>query len=189
MEANDLQVMVQALKAVADPTRLTMLGILSDQEYSVGDLALLLDLKEPTVSHHLAKLLEVDLVEMRREGTTHLYTLQTATLQRLNRELLAPARVAALGATSGDNSWEDRVLRTFLDGERLTKIPESRKKRAVVLQWLVQKFAPDERYPEQAVNAIIKRHHPDPATLRRELVASKLMQRADGVYWRVAAEQ
>ncbi|MCU0491096.1 MAG: DUF2087 domain-containing protein [Chloroflexaceae bacterium] len=29
------------------------------------------------------------------------------------------------------------------------------------------------------------RHHPDTATLRREFIANKLMQREDGIYWRV----
>jgi hypothetical protein len=39
------------------------------------------------------------------------------------------------------------------------------------------------RHPH--VNAIIKRYHPDTATLRRELIGNKLMQRENGVYWRV----
>jgi len=37
------------------------------------------------------------------------------------------------------------------------------------------------------VNAIIKRYHADTATLRRELIGNKLMQRENGIYWRVKA--
>jgi hypothetical protein len=37
------------------------------------------------------------------------------------------------------------------------------------------------------VNEIIQRHHPDSATLRRELIGAGLMQREGGVYWRVEA--
>lgn len=45
-----------------------------------------------------------------------------------------------------------------------------------------------ERYDERAVNAILKRHHPDSATLRRALVNYGLMRREAGVYWRLEDE-
>ncbi|MHB1630128.1 MAG: DUF2087 domain-containing protein [Bacilli bacterium] len=35
------------------------------------------------------------------------------------------------------------------------------------------------------VNEIIGRHHPDFATLRRELIGNGLMEREHGVYWRI----
>jgi hypothetical protein len=44
------------------------------------------------------------------------------------------------------------------------------------------------RYSEPQVNAIIKPIHADSATLRRELVGSKLMQRESGFYWRTQGE-
>lgn len=61
----------------------------------------------------------------------------------------------------------------------------SRKKRLVILKWLVGKFEPGIRYPESAVKEIIGRHHPDFATLRRELIGNKLMDRENAVYWRI----
>ena len=72
-----------------------------------------------------------------------------------------------------------------MDGVRLIKIPGSRKKRDVILEWLIQDFQPGVRYPEKELNEIIQRHHPDTATLRREFIATKRMQRRNGVYWRV----
>lgn len=80
---------------------------------------------------------------------------------------------------------EDRVLETFVDvGGRLTGIPVQRKKRMVVLRWLVEDFQPGRRYEESEVNRIISRRHPDFAALRRYLVDEELMQRRRGVYWR-----
>jgi hypothetical protein len=35
------------------------------------------------------------------------------------------------------------------------------------------------------VNEIIGRHHPDFATLRRELIGANLLAREAGVYWRL----
>jgi hypothetical protein len=66
-------------------------------------------------------------------------------------------------------AWEDKVLKNFLSGEMLMEIPASRKKRLVILKWLVRFFEMGVTYPEPQVNEIIQRHHPDYATLRREL--------------------
>ena len=41
-------------KAMADESRLRIIGLLAHRERSVQELAAALDLKEPTVSHHLA---------------------------------------------------------------------------------------------------------------------------------------
>ncbi|MCP4362638.1 MAG: DUF2087 domain-containing protein, partial [Chloroflexi bacterium] len=38
---------------------------------------------------------------------------------------------------------------------------------------------------EAEVNELIKRHHADGATLRREFIINGLMDRKGGVYWRL----
>ncbi len=186
MEPHAFLTLVQFLKVLAHESRLKLLGLLADQEQSVSELAELLDLKEPTVSHHLARLQELDLVQMRAEGTTHHYQLNRQTLQRLNRELFTPEQVASIAENVVGDAWERKVLQTFLVDDRLTKIPETRKKRYVILNWLVRQFEKDVRYPEAQVNEILKRYHPDTATLRRELVGTKLMEREHGIYWRIS---
>ena len=75
--------------------------LLAGQERSVKELAGQLNLKEPTVSHHLARLQELGLVRMRPEGTTHRYQLQAATLHRLSRDLFTPTRVASIADGGG----------------------------------------------------------------------------------------
>jgi hypothetical protein len=187
MDPEDFQTLLRFLKAVADESRLKLLGLLASEERSVGELAELLSLKEPTVSHHLAKLQALDLVEMRAAGTAHLYRLNKRTLQRLNRELFTPEQVASIADNVESASWERKVLRTYFEDGRLTKIPDTRKKRDVILKWLAEQFEHGVQYTEPQVNAIIKRYHPDSATLRRELVGGKLMQRENGIYWRLAA--
>jgi hypothetical protein len=187
MEPEAFQMLLRFLKAVADESRLKILGLLTDNEYSVGQLAGMLSLKEPTVSHHLAKLQELDLVRMRSEGTTHLYRLNGETLRRLNRELFTPEQVASIAENVASESWERKVLDTYFEDGRLTKIPDTRKKRDVILNWLATQFEEGTRYTEAQVNAIIKRYHADSATLRRELIGNKLMQRENGIYWRIPA--
>jgi DNA-binding MarR family transcriptional regulator len=183
-----LQLMVRFFKGLADESRLRLLGILATRECSVEELASLLDLKAPTVSHHLNKLKELGLVRMRQEGTTHLYTLDAEALRAMNRDVLTPEKMVSLADDVEGEAWERKVLRDFFEGERLKEIPASRKKREIVLRWLANRFEPGVRYSERQVNEILKRYHPDSATLRRELIADAhaLMQRESGVYWRVA---
>ena len=64
-------------------------------------------------------------------------------------------------------------------------IPAARRKRGVVLRWLMAHFEDDVRYTESEVNASIQTHHPDCATLRRELIGHQMMAREDGIYWRL----
>ena len=78
----------------------------------------------------------------------------------------------------------DRLYTVNTDEE----IPASRKKRDVILDWLADRFEHGVRYPEPELNTIIKRHHPDSATLRRELIGGRWMAREAGVYWRLERE-
>jgi hypothetical protein len=81
-------------------------------------------------------------------------------------------------------TWEEKVLATFLPQGRLVQVPARRKKRLVVLRWLADHFRPAERYSEAQVNDLLRRYHEDVATLRRLLVDEELMQRDRGLYWR-----
>jgi len=80
--------------------------------------------------------------------------------------------------------WEQSVLEVFVDGERLIRLPARRKKRMVVLEWLVTRFESGRSYTENEVNAILARHHPDVATIRREFVWNGFMDRERSIYRR-----
>lgn len=185
MDEIGFQGMLRAFKALADESRLRIIGVLAGRACSVEELASLLDLKAPTVSHHLSRLAELGLVRMRAEGTTHVYSFDMDAMRQLSKEYFTPERVASGVDDVGAAGPGRKVLDTFLDGERLTVIPASRKKRQVILRWLAERFEPNVRYPEAELNEILERHHWDAATLRRELLASRLMQREERVYWRV----
>jgi hypothetical protein len=76
------------------------------------------------------------------------------------------------------------VLRAFIRDGRLMRMPPAHTKRRIVLEHIVAIFEPGVRYPERAVNALLRAWHPDYAMLRRSLVDEGLMSREDGVYWR-----
>ncbi|MET7394743.1 DUF2087 domain-containing protein [Dactylosporangium sp. NPDC005572] len=78
----------------------------------------------------------------------------------------------------------DQVLRTFIVDGRLTQIPAAQGKRLVVLEHISSAFEPGVHYPEREVNAILRAWHDDHAALRRYLVDTGFLTRADSVYWR-----
>jgi DNA-binding transcriptional ArsR family regulator len=189
MKTEQFQILLRFLKALADESRLKILSILANQECSVEELAVLLQLKEPTVSHHLARLKEVHLVTMRPEGNTRLYQLDSGTLQSVSQDILTPDNIASWVEDVDIEAWESKILQTYIEGERLKEIPTSRKKRLVILNWLANKFEVGVRYPERMIDNILKRYHHDFVNLKRELIDNQLMRRENELYWRSTSEK
>lgn len=186
MSEIDLATLLAFFKAMANESRLRIIGLLAERERSVQELAELLGLKEPTVSHHLAALKNLGLVSARAEGVTHWHALKLEALTSLNRALLDQKGVAALSREVSDQPWEEKVLASFVSADgALATVPASRRKRWIVLKWLVSAFEEGRRYPEAEVNELIQRRHWDCATLRRELIGYGMMAREGGVYWRL----
>jgi DNA-binding transcriptional ArsR family regulator len=61
---------------LSQPARLRLMCILLEGEKSVLELADLLELSQPGMSHHLKKLRDADLVQTRREGQSIYYSLK-----------------------------------------------------------------------------------------------------------------
>ncbi len=71
----DLQSASMHCRLLADSTRLRLLLILEQEELSVAELAAILQLAQPRVSTHLAKLKDAGLVIDRREGVSVYYRM------------------------------------------------------------------------------------------------------------------
>jgi hypothetical protein len=185
MPPEELEQLLRYLKALADQTRLRMLGLLATQERSVDELATLLGLRAPTVSHHLAKLKELDLVEMRAEGNTHLYRLNGHGLGNMNRLLATPENISMLAKDEEGDAWERKVLHDFFENGRLKTIPAQERKKLVILKWLATQFEWERTYSEKEVNTILGAYHADTASLRRYLIGFRFLERERGIYWRM----
>ena len=183
MTDQDTAALLRHFKALGNESRLKLVGLIADRERNVQELAALLALKEPTVSHHLAILNDAGLLALRVDGNTHWYRLDLDALNRINRSVFATDLTRVPYEVDGE-MWEREVLQNFFEGDRLTKIPDTRKKRWAILKWLARRFAVDSRYTEAEINAVLKRHHPDAATLRRELVGYGMLERSKGIYRR-----
>jgi ArsR family transcriptional regulator, arsenate/arsenite/antimonite-responsive transcriptional repressor len=71
----DLDALTSIYAALADPTRLRILSLLSEDEICVCHIHASLDVPQPTASRHLAYLRKAGLVEARRDGTWMHYRL------------------------------------------------------------------------------------------------------------------
>jgi hypothetical protein len=184
MDPQRPEIMLQFCKAMADESRLKIVGLVSTAEHSVQQLASILELKEPTVSHHLAVLKQLDLVRLRADGNFRWYRLNEEVLGKISRAVFSRDSIAGLAVSVEARSSERKVLDNFVDGDRLIEIPVSYKKRLVILKWLIGFFEPGISYAESQVNAILKLHHQDCATLRREMIGCGMLARDKGVYSR-----
>jgi hypothetical protein len=187
MSTEEFDRLLRFFKVLGNDSRLKIVGLLATGERYVGELAELLDVKEPTISHHLAMMRELGLVNVRAEGNSRLYSLNSAFLEGMSKEMFSKSGLSALVDEKAALTWERKVLRTFVQHGRIRQLPAREKKLLVVLRWLADKFEPDLRFPEPVLNERLERYHPDFASLRRYMIMHGFMQRENGNYWRASS--
>jgi DNA-binding transcriptional ArsR family regulator len=82
---------VDALAALADPTRRELLALLAGGERPAGELAAEFPVSRPAISRHLRVLREAGLVTSRIDGKRRLYALDPSPLRELD-DWLEPYR-------------------------------------------------------------------------------------------------
>ena len=70
----------KTMKALADPSRRTILNLLKQKRLSAGEIAEHFAMSLPAVSKHLAVLKEADLIRDQREGKFIFYELNASVL-------------------------------------------------------------------------------------------------------------
>jgi hypothetical protein len=170
----------EILRALADPDRLAVAGLLARGPRSATDVARELGLPPDRVRRLLARLASVGVIRAQPDGKK--YRLVRETLRRAAREV-GPSRDPglALGAVDDD---EETVLRQYFRDGRLREIPVKRSKRLIVLERLALEFDVGTRYSERQVNEILRPFDDDYVSVRRYLVDEGFLSRDHGVYWR-----
>ncbi len=80
MNGGDTVGIQNTMKAIADPTRRTILNLLKKSRLSAGEIAEHFDMSLPAVSKHLTVLKEADLIRDQREGKYIFYELNASVL-------------------------------------------------------------------------------------------------------------
>ena len=73
----------QTLKALDDPVRRDILGLLKKKRLSAGEIADQFDITGAAISRHLSVLKDADLVRDTREGKFIYYELNTSVLEEV----------------------------------------------------------------------------------------------------------
>ena len=75
------------LKVLSDSSRLEILDLLSCGELCACDLLEHFQFSQPTLSHHMKSLVENNIVTTRKDGNKHMYQLNHAILDDVNKNL------------------------------------------------------------------------------------------------------
>ncbi len=187
-------------KALAAPGRLALVGALAARfplPVAVSDLQAEFKRLGTTLNRELVQLAEAGLIEIvewqpDRPNTQpqpvlvafsstylrHIPQLIT-TLHQIERQVHPAAPRPVL-------SERERILNRFMPGNEVLAWPEQFTPQRYLSEEIVKRFAPDTRYTEREVNAILKEVYAfDYCVVRRSLIDLGLMQRDHGVYWRV----
>jgi DNA-binding transcriptional ArsR family regulator len=78
--------------ALACPTRVQMLATISENPKSVGELAHLVGVRQPTASFHVGRLLEAGLVIVEVVGTRRVVSLRAKELRLVLRRVMPAKR-------------------------------------------------------------------------------------------------
>jgi ADP-ribose pyrophosphatase YjhB (NUDIX family) len=162
---------------LAEPERLRVVSALALGAATIGEVAAAAELDQRDVVRALRRLERAGLVSRDKDQLT----LQAGLFKQAAREAAPDEPGEPLSADPAT----DAVLRAFTRDGRITSIPVQRARRRLLLEHVAAAFEPGVRYPERDVNAILRAWYPDHATLRRYLVDELLLDRAEGMYWRI----
>jgi hypothetical protein len=160
---------------LADEQRLRVFSAIALGSRTVESAAEAAGVDVATVQTVLPRLVATGLVEQRDGLRVSVDALEKAAQER-------PPRQRELPDATDE---QQRVLRNFVDGGRLIRLPARQGQRRVILEYVAGRFEPDRQYAEPEVNALLKALHNDHVSLRRYLVDDGLLDREAGIYRRV----
>jgi biotin operon repressor len=184
----DLDARVNALKALADRSRLLVVNALLEKPHCAEELAERLRLAPSTISFHLRRLEEAGLVTKNKTQYYVVYELRPDLLRMSLKDFVT--------MPPGDDGPEEKrmrqgrekVVRAFFRNGALVRIPKQWRKRTIVLEEFLGSFEPGKEYEEDEVNERIAPLYADYCTIRRMLVDQGYMTRRGQKYRRIEKE-
>ncbi len=175
---------LEIFKCLADSTRLEIINSLMTEPMYVELLAERIGLSPSTISFHLKKLLNANIVSSKKEQYYTVYSLNEEILSRNLKDLIVDNRKEEEILNQREEKYRKKVIDSFFKYDKLMEIPVQKKKRQIVLEKIVEGFERNKEYTEREVNLIIADFHDDFCTIRRDLIGFNLMERENGIYKR-----
>ena len=178
----DVDYVVDLFKALADPIRLRIMGLLVEEERCGQELAETLHLAPGTVTHHLQTLKRLGLVTEERRPPYTYVKLDYPKLRQAVVPFLKKEKVQQFAAGPDVDREKQKVLNTFFDGPKLKAIPAQRRKKEIVFEEILRRLPARSSFQEATLSKLIENIHPDFCTIRREFIMCRYMERRNGVY-------
>jgi hypothetical protein len=174
--------LVEFHKTMGDATRLRILSLLSSGPLHGQAIAGKLGLTAPTITHHLKKLRDVNVVFERRDKNTIYFHLNHSVV-RQHSEAIKQLIEGKESAVDGQMEEKQKIIANFFSKDgKLKNIPAQRKKKLMVFEHLIKGLDNGRKYEEKELNQYIQQFHEDYATIRREFIINQYMYRENGIY-------
>lgn len=172
-------------KALGDPTRLRILGLLARRPHHGEELASVLELSPSTISHHLKQLRQAGMVSISRENPYVLFRLRPETLRTLGSLFEDPFELATtLDLPTEAYASRDHVSAWVDTRGRLREIPTNQHQKRMVLVWAAGQLDPDRFYAEAELRLTLNAIAYEPDPLRDALVHAGMLRKSGAVYRR-----
>jgi hypothetical protein len=174
--------LVEFHKTMGDPTRLRILSLLSNGPLHGQAIAGKLGLTAPTITHHLKKLREINVVFERRDKNTIYFYLNHSVVKQHSEALKQLIEGKEINMVEQSEEKQKIIANFFTKDGKLKTIPAQRKKKLMVFEHLIKGIEKGRRYEEKEINEYIQQFHEDYATIRREFIINHYMYRENGIY-------
>ena len=182
MEPAEQSEMLEFVKALSHADRLRVVGVLARKPASTKEISEALGMPFRDVVQHVDMLAHAGVI-LDQAGS---WSIDTLNMEKLSRNELEGRRETYTPAPDLRDKAR-KVLAAYLNADgTIRQIPAQEEKLRIILDYILQAFTPGVIYTEKEVNMIVRRFHLDTASIRRDMVDRKMLQRkSDGSqYWR-----
>ena len=173
---------ITLFKCLADKSRIQILKSLMTEDMYVERLSERLGLTPATISFHLKKLVDAGAVKSRKEQYYTIYSINNEVFNVAILDILKEESEEKKLQKERDDAYRKKVIDSFFEYGKLKSIPTQRKKERIVLEEIAKAFEAGKSYTEREVNIIIADFNDDFCTIRRDMVAEKLLVREKMTY-------
>jgi hypothetical protein len=174
--------LVEFHKTMGDPTRLRILSLLKNGPLHGQAIAGKLGLTAPTITHHLKKLRDINVVYERRDKNTIYIYLNHSVVKQHSEAIMRLIEGKELNMKEQNEERQKVISNFFSKDGKLKTIPSQRKKKLIIFEHLLQGIEKGKKYEEKEINEYILQYHEDYATIRREFIINHYMYRENGIY-------
>lgn len=173
---------IKIMKCLADKSRILIINNLMEGPMYVELLSQRLNLASSTISFHLKKLEDAELVYSVKEQYYIVYYLNQDVFSMTVKDLIILKDSERDVEKEREKQYKDGVIKDFFEYGKLKSIPVQQKKRRIVLEKILESFQTTKEYTEREVNIIIADFHDDFCTIRRDMVGFDMLERNNGIY-------